>query len=40
MIYNEICQGNLIILQKYYKRIEIYDKLIQGDENESRGDKR
>lgn len=27
-------QGNLIILQKYYKKLEIYDKLILGDENE------
>ena len=26
-------QGNLIILQKYYKKTKIYDKLITGDKN-------
>ena len=29
----EILQGNLIILQKYYKKQKIYDKLMSGDEN-------
>lgn len=30
-------QGNLIILQKYYKKVKIYDKLITGDENGYKG---
>jgi hypothetical protein len=29
----KIPQGNLIILQKYYKRQKIYDKIIPGDGN-------
>ena len=32
-IQHFIFQGNLIILQKYYKKQKIYDKLMSGDEN-------